>query len=223
MNKLANILVLGALLLLSERALAVVAGQIDTFEDGTKMGWSNGVPDNLINVNTGGPAGVGDRYLQLSADGSGNGGRLTMFNLQQWLGNYIAQGITAIEMDLRNTGTTSVSMRLAFKAQNLMNSPGYLSKPFVLAPGSGWQHFSFSIASADMIAVGGPTAYNTFFSSGIGDARLINEAGTSNLNGDPIIGQVSIDNIRAVPEPTATAFLLGTGFLAVFLARKRAA
>src|SRR3954464_8933202 len=82
-------------------ACAVTNGQIDTFQDGTTMGWSNGLPANLVNIDTGGPGGAGDRFLTLSADGTqGHGGRLTTFNLQQWLGNYVAQGITAIEIDL---------------------------------------------------------------------------------------------------------------------------
>ncbi len=209
MKTLGAIVFAGALSVLAQSAQAILLGQVDTFQDGTTMSWSNGVPGNLVNINTGGPAGAGDRYLQLTANGtvSGPGGHLTTFNLQQWLGNYIAQGVTAIEMDLRNTGTTTLSIRLAFKTQNVMNSPGYLSAPVILAPGGGWQHLSFSLASANMIAVGGPAAYNTFFSSGIGDARIINEAGTANLNGDVIVGQVGIDNIHAVPEPSAFALL----------------
>ena len=173
-------------------------------------------------MNSGGPAGIGDHYLQLSSNGQlGIGGKLTTFNLQQWLGNYIAQGVTAIEIDLRNSGTTAVNIRLAFKAQNLMNSPGYLSAPVILAPGGAWQHVSISLAPANMIAVGGPSAYNTFFSSGIGDARIINEVGTSNLNGDLIIGQVDIDNIHAVPEPAAVELLALGGLLLIVAIRFR--
>ena len=190
-------------------ASAVVNGQIDTFQDGTKMNWANGVPENLINVDTGGPAGAGDRYLQLSANGTNSfGGRLTMFNLNQWLGNYIGAGVNAIEIDLRNQGKTTLSIRLAFKAQNVMNSPGYLTATAItLAPDSGWQHFTISIAQPNMIPVGSPSPYNTFFTSGVGDARLINEVGTTTLNGDPIVGQVGIDNIHAVPEPGSLALV----------------
>ena len=190
-------------------------GQVDTFEDGTTMNWA-GAPGYLMNVDTGGPGGAGDHYLALSSNGNlGIGGKLTTFNLFQWLGNYIAQGVNAVEIDLRNTGATTLNIRLAFKAQNLMNSPGYLSAPVTLAPGGAWQRYSISIAQANMIAVGGPSAYNTFFSSGIGDARIINEVGTANLNGDLIVGQVSIDNIHAVPEPTASSLLIGSGLLLV--------
>ena len=193
------------LLLIARPANAIVNGQLDNFEDGTTMGWAG----DMLQVKTGGPAGAGDHYLELTADGAGSGGRLTTFNLQQWLGNYIAQGVDTIQFDLRNESATTLSIRVAFKSQNLMNAPGYLSAPVILAVGSGWQHFSISIAAANMIAIGGPAAYNTFFSTGIGDARIINEAGATNLNGDFVVGQLGIDNIHAVPEPASAALLTG--------------
>jgi hypothetical protein len=99
-----------------------------------------------------------------------------------------------------------------------MNVPGYLSAAVNLQPGSGWQHFTFSIASANMIAVGGPSPYNTFFSTGVGDARIINEIGTTSLNGDPIAGQVGIDNIHAVPESSSAALLTAS---LIFIAGRR--
>ena len=71
----------------------------------------------------------------------------------------------------------------------------------LLPIGSGWRHFSVSLTAANLIAIGGPDPYNTFFSSGVGDVRIINEVGATNLNGDFIVGQVGIDNIHAVPEP----------------------
>ena len=189
-------------------AFGIVNGQIDTFEDGTTMNWANGA-GNLINMDTGGPGGANDNFLQLSANGSpAIGGRLTTFNLFQWLGNYIAAGVNAIDLDLRNQGATTLSIRLAFKTQNLMNSPGYLSQAITLAPGGGWQHFTVSLSQASLIAVGGPAAYNTFFTTGPGDARIINEAGTSTLNGDPIVGVVGIDNVHAVPEPSSVVLLV---------------
>ena len=191
-------------------ASAIVLGQIDTFEDGTTMSWSNGAPGALLNINTGGPAGAGDNYIQITADGEGQGGRLTTFNLNQWLGNYVAQGVTRIELDLFNPNTFNLSIRLAFKSENDISVPGYLSLPVIVQAGGGWQHFSISLLPANLIAVGGPSAYNTFFSTGIGDVRIIHEVGTSNLNGDFIVGMVGIDNIRAVPEPTTMALVSGS-------------
>ena len=200
------------LLSIARPASAIVNGQLDDFEDGTSMNWAG----YMLSVHTGGPAGAGDHYLELIADGGGSGGRLTTFNLQQWLGNYIAQGVTAIEFDLRNQSAVTLSIRLAFKSQNLMNAPGYLSAPVILAVGSGWQHFSISITAANMIPIGGPAPYNTFFSTGIGDTRIINEVGATNLNGDFVVGQLGIDNIHAVPEPAPTALVAGGLLLFAF-------
>ena len=209
-NGVGTFFIFAACILAAHSALAVVPGQVDDFENGTTMGWAHGVPGYLLNINTGGPAGAGDNYLQLRADGDGSGGRLTTFNLQQWLGNYVGQGITTIEIDLLNLSSVSLSIRLAYKSANHQTAPGYMSQAMLLPVGSGWQHFSVSLTAASMIPVGGPADFNTFFTSGVQDARIINSVGTSNLNGDFVVGMLGIDNIRAVPEPTITALVAGS-------------
>ena len=60
-----------AVLLGAPSASAIVFGQIDDFENGTTLGWANGVPGYLVNINTGGPGGTDDNFLQLIADGVG--------------------------------------------------------------------------------------------------------------------------------------------------------
>jgi hypothetical protein len=201
-----------ATVLTAPSASAIVFGQLDDFENGTTMGWANGVPGYVVNVNSGGPAGANDNFLQLTSDGVGQGGRLTTFNLQQWLGNYVTQGVTSIQLDLRNQGSTQLSIRLAFKAANTADAPGYLSQAISLAPGSGWQRFSISLTASNMIRVGNAAVHNTFFSTGVADVRIINQVGTTGLNGDFVTGQIGIDNIRAVPEPTSVALIAG-GFV----------
>ena len=205
-----------AMTFVAHPASAIVIGQVDDFENGTLMNWA-GAPGALINIITGGPAGVNDNFMQLTADGSGQGGRLTTFNLNQWLGNYIAQGVTTLEIDLRNQGNVALSIRFAFKTENVQTTPGYLTAPMILPVGGGWQHFSISITAANLIAVGGPAPYTTFFAGGFEDFRIIHEVGTSNLNGDFVVGQLGIDNIRAVPEPTVTALVFGSLLVFAFL------
>ncbi len=180
------------------------------------MSWMNGginaIP--VTNIANGGPAGAGDSYIRLTADGSGSGGRLTAFNNTQWLGDYIAEGVTAIEVDLINLSSVSLSVRLAFKT-GPGNVPGYVSLPMLLPVGSGWQHFTISLAPANMRAIGGPAPYNTFFAAGgVGEMRFIHAVGNNTLSGDFVVGQLGIDNIRAVPEPATTALMVG-GILAL--------
>jgi hypothetical protein len=188
-------------------ARAIVVGQIDNFEDGTTQDWANGGAPGappVENINTGGPAGLDDNFIQLtSVGGTGPGKFLTAFNRTQWLGNYISLGVIAIELDLRNFSKVDLNIRLGFKTDTAPGAPGYLSTSFSLAAGSGWEHAIFLINPGSMIAVGGPADFNTFFSSGFGEMRILNEAGVGNLNGDVVAAQLGVDNIHAVPEPSA--------------------
>src|ERR1700693_2293610 len=62
-----------------------------------------------------GPAGATDRYLQYtSSGGGGSDSRLIIFNQSQWQGSYTNAGITGISLELKNFGSTTLSMRLAF-------------------------------------------------------------------------------------------------------------
>ena len=219
MMRFARFLVSGALLPgLLATASAISLGQLDDFEDNTVENWGNGAVPGApapTNMSSGGAAGGNDNFLQIaSLGGGGAGSRLTLFNRSQWLGNYIAAGVTAIEVDLRNSGPTQLSIRLAFKSSLSMGGPAYLTQPAILPSGSGWQHFTFSLTPASLIPVAGPPAYNTLFSGGIAEVRFINEVGANNSNGDIITAQLGIDNIRAVPEP-AGIYLLGAGLVAL--------
>lgn len=199
-------------------ARAVTAGQSDTFQDGTTDNWTNGHPTTgtpPTNIGTGGPAGAGDKFLEItSSGGAGADSRLTTFNRTQWLGNYVAAGITEIDMNLENLGTVSLSIRLAFRASTANGAPGYLtSTAFTLAPNSGWQHATFLINASSLTAVGTPTSFSSFFNTGPAEVRIIDEAGTTSLDGDVVMAQLGIDNIVAVPECGAVTLILLGAFV----------
>jgi hypothetical protein len=206
-----------------------------TFEDGSTQGWvanllGMGVhPAPPANVADGGPLGVGDNFLMLTAlGGSGNGSRLSAINLTEWAGDYIDQGVTAIMMSANNLGTTDLFLRLAFE-DPLLGPPlniAYSSDPIFLGAGSGWTTLIFPV---------GPS----FLSAGLGDVETAlrnttlirvyhSEADNFPNPGSPIESinaQLGVDNISAVtitaiPEP-ATVVLLSTGIAAVAAKRRR--
>ena len=220
-SSVAMFAVAAAALVFADKADAVVVGQLDTFQDGTTSNWQNGEAGNAVpvaNIATGGPAGAGDRYIRLTADGSSSGGKLTVWNRDQWLGDYVGQNITTIEVDLRNEGAVALSIRLAFKTGPGGSVPGFLTPAMLLPVGSGWQHFSISIVPSNLIPINNPGPWASFF---IGEVRFIHEVGASNLSGDNVVGMLGIDNIRAVPEPATSALFVG-GLLALVLPYLRA-
>src|SRR5580765_6962808 len=99
-------------------ALAINFGQVDTFQDGTTMGWQEGTPspNPPTNVPSGGPAGAGDAYVQnISSGGFGSGAKMVMFNDAQWSGSYNAAGVTRLTADMANQGATTLHMRVAIR------------------------------------------------------------------------------------------------------------
>ena len=210
-----------ALLTLSPAARGVALAQIDDFEDGTVRNWGNGSAPDPVNITTGGPLGLNDNYLQITADGSGSGGKLTSYNRTQWLGDYNAAGVTEIAMDLKgfsSPGNAALSIRFALKTGTGSGAPGYVSTTAFSLPIDGlWHHAVFSLSA--MTAVGSPGALSTVL-AGPTEARILHAAAADTVHGDVIVGQFGVDNIQAAPEPTtASLFALGIG---AFLLRRRA-
>ncbi|GLC25674.1 PEP-CTERM sorting domain-containing protein [Roseisolibacter agri] len=226
-------LVAGMSVLAVARADAqVVANQRDDFEGGTTMGWHVGDPTHPAPptvIATDGPAGAGDAYLRLTSFGSGGpGSRLSALNTTRWAGNYIAAGVTQIEMDLINLGQNDVSLRLLFGAfpdgQGPPTDLAWSADAFFLRAGAGWVHAVFPILPGAMIV---PLGTYAGALGGADELRLFHNpapvfAGPENSS-PPIAAVVGVDNIRAVavvPEP-ATVALLATGVLGLAAARRR--
>ena len=188
---------IGSLLLSAAPLAAITLGQVDTFQDGTTQGWSEGVnsPNPPTNIATGGPAGAGDRNLQnISSGGFGAGSKMIMFNTAQWTGNYTAAGVIRIEADMANLGTTVLNMRITLEGSSIYSS----SSAAVLPADGQWYHVAFNINAASLTLVSGPGPLSNLLSN-VTELRLLSSASPSS-NGDALVGTLGVDNITAVGD-----------------------
>lgn len=199
----------------------VALGQTNNFQDGTSQNWVNGGPaiDPQI-IPDGGPAGSGDAWMRIQSDGSGSGGKLSIFNNLDWWGDYVGPGITRIEMDLRNLDPQgrTLNIRLGFRASSNQGSPGYCTAAVDVPANGQWVHAVFTLSPQTMTAIGGPQAWATHMAN-IGELRLFHSSSPS-LTGVNITTALGVDNIRALPTPGAAA-VLGLG--AMVAGRRRRA
>lgn len=214
-----TILSVAAYVLCSQTANGITFGELDDFQTGTTESWTNGAPiADPVNIANGGPLGAGDRFMQIVSDGSGAGGRLTVFNRNQWIGNYNTAAVTQIEMDLKNLGATPLEIRLSFKTNISGGSSGYVSTTaFSISNDGSWHHAIFDLS--DLTGIGGPAALATFFNNPA-EMRILHSALPNTVHGDDIVATLGVDNILAVPEP-GSVLLGGFGAIAMLLRRRR--
>jgi hypothetical protein len=196
--------------LLPSAGWSITAGQVDTFIDGTTQNWAGGA--SPTNISTGGPAGAGDPYLRISTVGGGLAAR----NDVQWAGDYLSAGVTAVSMEMRNEGSTDLSMRVV-----LFNSPGgdFTSTSAVLLPADHeWHHLVFGLTAADLTHVGGGSGNLNDTLGNVVRLLFRHQAGPPSGASapTPVTGILGVDNITAVPEP-ASALLTGAALgLAIY-------
>ena len=194
---------------------AQVLNQTDTFDDGSLNFWTTGSPNPTppVNINSGGPLGNNDRYIQLtSSGGNGPGSRLIMNNTHQWTGNYLAAGISNIHMFLKNEGSSTLLMRVAL----ISGSNGCSSVTPVSVPaGSAWIAADFPLSASAL--TGGPV--NTILGN-VTELRLLHSA-APDTKGDPIIAKLGVDditatgiilNVEATPTGTLHTFVLSQNY-----------
>ncbi len=192
---------------------AVTLNQIETFSDFN--GWTSGDPNPnppVILVNSG-PLGSGDNALKVTSNGgTGPGSRLIVFNTTLWAGDYTTAGILGIAADLRNSGTTTLSFRVAF------DGPGgkFVTPVSTITAFSGWVHRVFDIQPGALISAGGSNAAATL--AGVSEIRILHSA-TVDYRGAQVSSGFLVDNIGAVPEPAMGVLFCLSGV--VFLFRKR--
>ena len=204
--------------LLSVSSYAVTAGHVDDFEDGTTQGWQEGVgistpnPNPPTNVADGGPAGVGDNYLEnVSSGGTGAGSRQVIFNTgADWTGSFDAAGINLIQFDVRVDPSSQgpLFLRLAFEGTN---GARYVSTNAVEVPDDGnWHNVSlpFEDATMSLVAAGATFAQAA---AGVTEFRLIHRPAGPAWTASSFVGVVGYDNISTRSVARFEGWLWETG------------
>lgn len=171
--------------------------------------WDSGNPNPnppVIQVDSG-PAGGGDSALRVTANGgSGAGGKLLVFNETTWAGDYSNQGIVNLALDLRNGGSTTLQIRVAF------NGPGgwFVTPARPVAAFSGWNPLLFDIRPSSLASAGGSNAAATM--SAVNEMRVLHSS-AADFRGATVSGTFLLDNVRAIPEPAIPCLLPLAGCL----------
>ena len=179
---------------------AITFGQVDDFQDGTVMGWAEGVasPNPPTNVASGGPRGAGDRYLEnLSGGGASAGGKMVMFSGAQWAGNYTAAGVTQLDASLVNLGPSPLFMRLAL----LSGTSVYGSARAIEVPADGvWRRVTFGLTGDALARVEGTSTLADALSH-VESVRMLSAEFRPALMGDGVAATLGLDDLRALRLP----------------------
>ena len=188
----------GALMAAPTASAALVPGPISDFEDGTLQGWAP-PRRNTVNV-AGGPAGS-TRFLEVFPAPN-----LAVFN--DGISGVIAPSVFAIDVDMwRPAGESDLEMRLVLFGPGTNNR--WTSTNAQLLPGDGvWYELTFSIREPDLTRVSGAGTYADL----VADLDRIMfrwDPGAPSADGTSgATGSFGIDNVAAVPEPSALLLLL---------------
>ncbi|MEH6535699.1 MAG: T9SS type A sorting domain-containing protein [Psychroserpens sp.] len=196
-------LLLLSLLLTSSMVLSqVMANQVDDF-DGTLANWTIGnagvAATQISNPSDGGPNGAGDAYFSYVTTGSNNGpgSKMLIFNRNaQWSGNFTAQGIVAIKMDVKATdGDLALRFGVSDQDSNAAGTQIVTTTPVVVTAGSGWQSVTIPISASDFTSLGGALT-NAQVLASVVEMRIF-----SNTNVDWVgqngLRRMDLDNINA--------------------------
>ena len=212
------------LLLFSSCLLADPTFVTSTFDDGSE-GWQ---PWTTSSVNGITP---GNSYLNIAADGEAEAGKMITFSWEtEWTGNYYSAGVTGIRMDISNmSDSDTVFLRVALANRASPQQTGgtwFISQnPIVVPMLSSWTNVFLPLNEGALVVVGnlsgelGTDSYQDTFSD-IRNIRILSAAVPLGAIGDEFVGNVGVDNVALVPEPT-TLPLVGLGSLIVFYGCRR--
>jgi hypothetical protein len=152
-----------------------------------------------MRVSSGGPAGVGDAFLSISA----NNRNLAAYNLATaWVGDYQAIGATEVNVDLMSPSESDLlAMRLVIMGPD--SSVRWTSSTAFDIPTDGiWRNYTFAIAEDEMtkvLGIGSVTWDDTL--QNVERIMLRHDPGTPSSTGTAVAGSLGIDNVQLLGAP----------------------
>jgi hypothetical protein len=183
-------LVIVCLMLAAAAAYSITLGQIDTFEDGTTMGWQGSFLDPPTNVPTGGPRGADDNYLQVV-----DAPNLATYCEGIWAGDWTSAGVNVVEVHVKNDGPQSVELRGVWFGTTT-NERATSSVALAVPPDGVWRKIAFPCRASDLVVVQGTETVAQILA---GTSRFMfrHDPGAPDPRGTPVDATIGLDNIEA--------------------------
>ncbi|MCA9259355.1 MAG: hypothetical protein KDA61_09155 [Planctomycetales bacterium] len=185
----------------SASRVAAAELHVDDFA-ASAQGWTGGA--SPVNVASGGPAGAGDGYLQISAAGSN---LATHTSQPQWTGDFETLGANQVSVDLRNApGSAELQMRLVLfgPGTSPSNAARWTSATPLVAPADGvWRTYSFDITPESLVQVAGAAVSFESMWRDVENVMLRHDPGTPSAGGSAVSATLGIDNValRIASQP----------------------
>ncbi len=173
-------------------------------------GWTSGGA-SVSRQTTGGPGGGGDGFLHLLPIF----GNFATFNSSPpWIGDFSTIGAAEVTADMMAAvGSSPLSMRIVLFGPGVSPSTStrWTSTLAVEVPADGvWRNYTFSLGESDLTRVLGVDTYQNLM-SGVLRVMLRHDSGTPDSGGEPVAGDLGIDNIKLSAPVTLAGDLNGDG------------
>jgi len=223
-----TLLVVGIVTATPARA-TISHGQVDDFQpdpngNSNNFGWGPGF--KAVVEEDAGPNGSGDDAL-LVTDGLVRHGSLDIgtdpSSTDQWNGDWTAEGVTGVRMDVRNTNDFDLVLKLGLAGEDGPNAffagDTYLSANAIVVPADNtWHTVLFDVTLAGWTNYSGSDIEKALRK--VTHLRVIHNLGTGSppeFKGGG--GEMYLDNITAVPEPGALVLLTLGSLSSLFVGR----